>query len=163
MENNDSARDNGILTPVENNEILYRSVRGKEGKEYATINGKPDFNYEAFKATNRKPSVDRAILRNHLSLSLLSDTDGIVSLIAGQVRAIKSVESPEGGDAVYAVDVIFAPTMENPAHAEIILIPEYFGSRNKQRLAYRLLRIALALLANENGWMLPPPKNDAVQ
>ena len=158
MENNDSARDNGILTPVQNDEILYRSVRGKGGKEYATINGKPDFNYEAFKATNRKPSVDRAILRAHPSLSLLSDTDGIVSLIAGQVRAIKSVERPEGGDAVYAVDVIFAPTMENPAHAEIILIPEYFGSRNKQRLAYRLIRIALALLANESGWTLPPPK-----
>lgn len=158
MENNDSARDSGIPALVQNDEILYRSIRGKEGREYATINGKPDFNYEAFKATNRKPSVDRAMLRDHPSLSLLSDTDGIISLIAGQVRAIKSVESPEDGDAVYAVDVIFAPTVENHAHAEIIVVPEYFGSRNKQRLAYRLLRIALALLANESGWTLPPPK-----
>ena len=158
MENNGSVRDSGIPALVQNDEILYRSIRGKEGKEYTTINGKPDFNYEAFKATNRKPSVDRAILRDHPSLSLLSDTDGIVSLIASQVRAIKSVERPEGGEAVYAVDVIFAPTVENPAHAEIILIPEYFGSRNKQRLAYRLLRIALALLANESGWTLPPPR-----
>ena len=159
MENNDSTRDDEILTPVQNDEILYRSVRGEEGKEYTTqSNGKPDFNYEAFKATNRKPSVDRAILRDHPSLSLLSDTDGIVSLIAGQVRGIKSVERPEGEEAVYAVDVIYAPTTENPAHAEIILIPEYFGSRGKQRLAYRLLRIALALLATENGWTLPPPK-----
>ena len=159
MGKNELARDNQILIPVQNDEILYRSVRGKEGKEYTTkSNGKPDFNYEAFKATNRKPSVDRAILRDHPSLSLLSDTDGIVSLIAGQVRAIKSVERPEGGAAVYAVDVIFAPTMENSAHAEIILIPEYFGSRNRQRLAYRLLRIALALLADESGWTLPPPQ-----
>ena len=159
MDKNDLVRDNEILTPVQGDEILYRSVRGEEGKEYTTkSNGKPDFNYEAFKATNRKPSVDRAILRDHPSLSLLSDTDGIVSLIAGQVRGIKSVERPEGGEAVYAVDVIYAPTIENHAHAEIIVIPEYFGSRNKRRLAYRLLRIALALLANENGWTLPPPK-----
>ena len=157
MGQNELARDNQILSPVRNDEILYRSVRGEEGKEYTTkSNGKPDFSYEAFKATNRKPSVDRAILRDHPSLSLLSDTDGIVSLVAGQVRAIKSVERPEGEEAVYAVDVIYAPTMENPAHAEIIVIPEYFGSHKKRRLAYRLLRIALALLATQNGWTLPP-------
>ena len=135
MENNDSTRDYEILTPVQNNEILYRSVRGEEGREYTTVNGKPDFNYEAFKATNRKPSVDRAILRDHPSLSLLSDTDGIVSLIAGQVRAIKSVERPEGGEVVYAVDVVYAPTMENHAHAEIIVVPEYFGSRKEAKIS----------------------------
>lgn len=157
MEKNDRARGNEILDSVQNDEILYRSVRGEEGKEYTTkSNGKPDFNREAFKAANRKPSVDRAKLRDHPSFSLLSDTDGIVSLVAGQVRAIKSVERPEGEEAVYAVDVIYAPTMENPAHAEIIVIPEYFGSHKKRRLAYRLLRIALALLATQNGWTLPP-------
>ena len=157
MKKNDRARGNEILNPVQNDEILYRSVRGEKGKEYTTTsNGKPDFNKEAFKAANRKPSVDRAKLRDRPSLSLLSDTDGIVSLVAGQVRAIKSVERPEGEEVVYAVDVIYAPTMENPAHAEIIVIPEYFGSGKKRRLAYRLLRIALALLATQNGWTLPP-------
>ena len=68
MEKNDSARGNEILYPVQNDEILYRSVRGEEGKEYTTkSNGKPDFNREAFKAENRKPSVDRAKLRDHPS------------------------------------------------------------------------------------------------
>lgn len=144
--------------PVRNDEILYRSVRGKEGKEYTIKNGEPDFKYEAFKATNRKPSVDRAQLRRHPSHSLLSATDGIVRLIAGQVRGIKTVQKPGGEGAAYAVDVVYAPTMENHAHAEIIVKPEYFGPHKKQRLAYRLLRIALALLANESGWTLEPPK-----
>lgn len=158
MDKNDLVRDNEILTSVQGDEILYRSIRGEEGNEYSTrSDGKPEFNEEAFKARNRKPSVDRAKLRDHPSLSLLSQTDGIVSLIVGQVRAIKSVEKPEGKDA-YAVDVIFAPTMENPAHAEIIVIPEYFGSNKKRKHAYKLLRIALAVIATKNGWTLEPQK-----
>ena len=36
MGKNDSARGNEILYPVQNDEILYRSVRGEEGKEYTT-------------------------------------------------------------------------------------------------------------------------------
>lgn len=159
MENNDFAQDSQILASVRNDEILYRSIDGEEGKEYVTkSNGQPEFKYEGFKANNRKPSVDRAILTKHPSWSLLSDTDGIVSLMASQIRGIKSVERPEGEDEVYAVDVVYDPTMENQAHAEIIVIPEYFGSHKKRRLAYRLLRIALASLATKNGWTLPPPK-----
>ena len=70
MVNNDSARDKQILSSVRNDEMLYRSIRGEEGNEYITkSNGKPEFNEEAFKARNRKPSVDRAILRKHPSWS----------------------------------------------------------------------------------------------
>ena len=157
MDKNAPVRDDEILSPVRNDEILYRSIRGEEGNEYKTIKGKPDFNEAAFKARNRKPSVDRTKLRDHPSLSRLSETDGIVSLIVHKVRAIKSVRRrPEDKKAVYAVDVIYAPTMENPAHSEIIVIPEYFGSNKERKYAYKLLRIALALIATENGWTLKP-------
>ena len=159
MDRNALVQNNEILSPVQDDEILYRSIRGEEGNEYTTkSSGKPEFNEEAFKARNRKPSVDRAKLRDHPALSLLSETDGIVSLIVHQVRAIKSVTKPEDKEPVYVVDVIYAPAMENPAHSEIIVIPEFFGSNKKRKYAYKLLRIALALLANENGWTLEPPK-----
>ena len=146
-----------IKTPL--CEMMRCSIAAYEVKKAKSIipsNGEPDFKYEAFKATNRKPSVDRAQLRRHPSHALLSATDGIVSLIAGQVRAIKSVPKPVGEEDVYAVDVVYAPTMENHAHSEIIVKPEYFGSNKERRYAYRMLRIALALLANESGWTLRP-------
>ena len=156
MDKNAPVRDSEILSPVRDDEILYRSIRGEEGNEYTISKGKPDFNENAFKSRNRKPSVDRAILRDYPALSLLSETDGIVRLIARQVRAIKSVEKPEDKEGVYAVDVTYAPTMINSAHSEIIVIPEFFGSNKKRKHAYKLLRIALALLATKSGWTLKP-------
>lgn len=150
MNNNDFVRDD---------EILYRSVRGKYGEEYSYDNGKLEISSEAFRDRERKPSVDRAELKEfNPSLSKRNDTDGIVSLIAGDVRAIGTVKTKiQNADAVvHAVDVIYDPTPENPAHSKIVVSPEFFGSNNKQRNVFKLLQLALAELAEKSGWTVKP-------
>ena len=151
MDKNDFVRDN---------EVLYRSVRGKYGEEYSYDNiGKLKISSEAFRDRERKPSVDRAELKEfNPALSKRNDTDGIVSLIAADVRSIGTVKTKiQDTDAVvHAVDVIYDPTLENPAHSKIVVNPELFGSKNKQRNIFKLLQLALAELAEKNGWTLEP-------
>ena len=151
MDKNDSVQDN---------EVLYRSVRGNlEAQEYSIDSGTLIILPAAFRDRNRKPSVDRGKLKEfNPSLSKLSETDGIVSIIACEVRAIGKVTTKYQKDdvVVHAVDVIPDPTPENPAHAQIIVYPEFFGSKNKQRNAFKLLQIALATLATKKGWTLEP-------
>lgn len=145
---------------VRNDEILYRSVRGKYGEEYAYDNiGKLKVSSEAFRDRDKKPSVDRAELRGfNPVLSKLSDTDGVVSLMAADVRAIGTVKTKiqNTDTTAHAVDVIYAPTPENPAHSQIVVNPEFFGSKSKQRNVFKLLQLALAELAEKNGWTLEP-------
>ena len=149
MDKNDSVRDN---------EELYRCVRGKlEDKEYILNKGKLRILPKAFSDKQRKPSVDREKFRDSPSLSRLNETDGIVSLIAGDVRALTALETKtEDKEVVHAVDVIYDPTPGNPAHSQITVTPEFFGSTSKQKYAFRLLRIALAELATKSGWTLQP-------
>ena len=146
--------------PVLDNEELYRSVRGElEAKEYSFDRGKLTIHPAAFRDRHRKPSVDRAKLREfNPSLSQLNKTDGIVSLMTADVRAIGEVKTKiqDVDVVVHAVDVIYDPTPENPAHSQIIVNPEFFGSKNKQRNVFKLLQIALATLATKNGWTLEP-------
>ena len=150
MDKNDFVRDD---------EVLYRSVRGKYGEEYSYDNGKLEISSEAFRDRDRKPSVDRSELRGfNPSLSKLRDTDGVVSLMVVDVRAIGTVKTKiQNADAiVHAVDVIYDPTPDNPAHSKIVVSPEFFGSNNKQRNVFKLLQLALAELAERNGWTLEP-------
>lgn len=144
---------------VRDDEVLYRSVRGKYGEEYSYDNGKLEISSEAFRDRERKPSVDRAELKGYNpSLTKRSDTDGIVSLITADVRSIGTVKTKiQNADAIFhAVDVIYDPTPENPAHSKIVVSPEFFGSNNKQGNVFKLLQLALAELAERNGWTLEP-------
>ena len=146
--------------PVQDNEELYRNVRGKlEDKEYSIQEGKPRIEYHAFWDRSKKPSVDRAKLKNFDPASaLLCRTNGIVSIKASDVRAIGTVKTKHENKVIadHAVDVIPDPTDENPAHAIIIVKPELFDTKSKQRNAFKLLQIALAELATKNGWTLEP-------
>lgn len=153
MDNNDFVRDD---------EVLYRSVRGKLNDEYSYDDtGKLRIRSDAFRDRDKKPSVDRAELKGfNPSLSKLSDMDGIVSLMTRDVRAIGEVKTKiQDEGIVHAVDVIHVPTSDNPAHSQIIVNPEFFGSKSKQKNAFKLLRRALAKLATKNGWTLEPKKN----
>ena len=145
---------------VQNDEELYRSVRGKlEAKEYSFDRGRLIILPAAFRDRYKKPSVDRAKLREFTpSLSKLNETDGIVSIMANDVRSIGEVKTKVQNDDIiaHAVDIIPDPTPENPAHSQIVVNPEFFGSKNKQRNAFKLLQIALATLATQNGWTLEP-------
>lgn len=145
---------------VQDDEELYRNVRGNlEDKEYSIQDGKLIVEYHAFWDSSLKPSVDRAKLKNNDPASaLLYKRNGIVSINAGDVRAIGSVITKHEKKVLanHAVDVTPDPTSDNPAHALIIVNPELFGSKNKQRNAFKLLQIALARLATKNGWTLEP-------
>ncbi len=91
-------------------------------------------------------------------LSKQSDTDGIISLIAADVRAIGTVKTTiEGSDAtLHAVDIVYDPIPDNPAHSQIVVTPEFYGSNNKRKNIFKLLQFALAKLAEKNGWTLRP-------
>ncbi len=146
--------------PVQDSEELYQNVRGKlEDKKYSIQEGKLRIEYHAFWDSSLKPSVDRAKLRDcDPASTLLCKTNGIVSIQAGDVRAIGTVKTKHKNDviAAHAVDVIPDPTCENPAHAIIVVKPEFFDSKSKQKNAFKLLQIALAQLATKNGWTLEP-------
>ena len=136
--------------PVRDDETLYRSIRGDEEAEHYTYDGgELTIRPKAFMDRSRKPSVDRAELRGcDPSLSRLDETQGVVSLIASDVRAIKL--------DVHTVDVIYNPTSENPAHSQITITPECCVTTSKQDRVFRSLRTALADIATENGWTLRP-------
>lgn len=146
MDNNDTVRDD---------EELYRHVRknAEEPDRYSYDDiGKVTIHSTAFFDPNRQPSVDRAELREfNPALSQIDETDGIVSLIAGNVRSIPIAD--------HIVDVIYAPILDNPAHSQITITPEGTISNTKRRKAFRTLRKALARLATENGWTLEPQEN----
>ena len=130
-----------------------------EDKEYSIQEGKLRIEYHAFWDSSLKPSVDRAKLRDcDPASALLCKTNGIVSIQAGDVRAIGTVKTKHKNEVIvaHAVDVIPDPTYENPAHAIIIVKPEFFDSKSKQKNAFKLLQIALAQLATKNGWTLEP-------
>ena len=145
---------------VQDNEELYRNARRNwNPPHYTCEDGKLVIEYHAFYDDGGvQPSVDRAKLLNFdPSCALLNDTNGIVSMRAGDVRRIGDINRV--GDSVdHAVDVVFCPECDRPAHSLIIMKPERFDSNNKQRNALRFLQKALARLATKNGWTLPPPQ-----
>ncbi len=120
--------------PVWDDEELYRSVRNELGVEYIYYEGKLRIRSDAFRDIGKKPSVDRAKLKDFTPFcSKLSDTDGIVSLIAAEVRAIGTVQTQDQNAdvVVHAVDVIYDPNPksdpENYAHSQITVNPDFFA------------------------------------
>ena len=148
---------------ISDEEELYRSVRNQinNAEFFYDDNGQLIITRDAFKDRKKEPSVDRAKLRNfNPSLSKLSESDGIVSLNTKNVRAIGDVKTnTEEGVRGHSVDVVYAPinnTPKNLAHSQVTVEPIFFGSDNKQKKAFKLLRIALARLATKSGWILSP-------
>lgn len=99
----------------------------------------------AFRDRYKKPSVDRAKLKGAAPyLSRLDKTDGVVSLKVSDVRSIREVktEIKDEDVVIHTVDVVYDPTPMNPAHSQIVVSPEFFGSKNKQKNVFKLLQIA---------------------
>lgn len=143
---------------ISNEEWLYRSIRNQESECFYNDDDQLIITRDAFRDINKEPSVDRAKLRNFdPSLSQLSKTDGVVSINTGRVRSIGEIKTKTENDGtVHSVDAVYEPTLENLSHSKITVEPKFFGSDNKQKKAFKLLRIALAKLATENGWILEP-------
>ncbi len=128
---------------VRNDEELYRHY-SYDSETKTKINNK------AFLDRNDEPSVDRAKLRGFKPASSKRpdrDTDGIVSLIAGEIRGIQ-IDN-------HTVDVIYDPLPENPerslpenpAHSLIIVTPKCDLSKSKRKQAFSTLRRSLVLLS----------------
>lgn len=144
---------------VSDKEELYRSVRKDiNADEYRYDDGELVITSQAFRDSQREPSVDRAKLRDFdPNKSRIDKGDGVVSLIAKDVRQIGDVKSKtENDETKHAVDIKPDPVSNNEAHALITVQPEFFGSQSKQKKSFKLLRIALARLATENGWTIEP-------
>ncbi len=146
---------------VSDEEELYRTVRGEQGADeyFYDETGRLVIASKAFLDRQKEPSVDRAKLRNFdPEQSRISEENGIVTLIAREVRQIGEVKTNdnEGRQVNHAVDVSADPTPENEAHARIVVVPNFFGSESKKNEAFRLLRKALARLATRSGWTLEP-------
>ena len=141
---------------VQDDEELYRSVRGETKYDEYSINDAGEYIIQpaAFRDRHREPSVDRAELRGFdPSLSKLSDTDGIVSLIAGEVRCLPKNDIKL---TAHTIDVIFMPTRDNPAHSQIMITPKSSISKTRTKKVFKSLQKALARLANLKGWTLKP-------
>ena len=144
---------------VQNDEELYRNIRGNPEYDEYTYNkvGKPIIQTKAFFDSDMKPSVDRAKLVDSPTNALLDSTNGIVSLMAKDVRSITGVKTTVKNETtVHAVDVVYDPVCERLAHSLIIVNPEYPDVGNQQKKAFRRLRRALARLATQNGWTVQP-------
>ena len=148
---------------VVNEELLYRSIvacsSGTNQYYTKSSEGRVNFSKLAFADRGLKPSVDRACLHgNDPTKTQLSDTDGVIGLIAGNVRAIDDLSSGDAKGnvtALYKIDVIHRPKPENKAHARVEPSPEYSSDKVFKRLQQRLARLAdERFLAY--GWEIKP-------
>lgn len=132
---------------VEKSELLYRRISSnkyssKKKPPHYTVepSGKIRIRSEAFLG-GEKPSVYRQKLVGKPECVDRDPTEGIISVNALDIKAIKF------GD--YTADVEITPLDDNPAHAEIVLIPEPIPveeklSKTKIRDMRSKLRDALA-------------------
>ncbi|MBF3898958.1 hypothetical protein ISI01_26155 [Burkholderia pseudomallei] len=144
---------------VQNDEHLYRRVPNIPSM-FSTVNGKLQLSSSAFNdpgsnGSQKRPSVDRAKLRNFdPAQSKTAPTQGIVGLVAGEVRAIRDVKKTDpSGTTIYThdVDVVPEPLPENESHAVVTVSPQFASRRPFDRL-----KDSLARLAEQKGWLVPP-------
>ena len=145
---------------IENEETLYRNVRGNpEYDEYRyDEHGRLKILDKAFRSDrDKRPSVDRAKIVANDPHKVQMEGSGVVSLVAGKIRGIDTVVTTiEDKEVHYRVDVIFSPSDKRPAHSEIVVDPNFLGSKRNKKDAYYYLRSALASLATEGGWTISP-------
>src|SRR5579872_6191853 len=131
---------------VADEELLYRRVRLLPGL-FVEADGKVRPSSQAFNDRYRRPSVDRANLRGgDPTKSQIEESDSIVSLVAQDIRDIKTVEQRnEKGEVIhrYMIDVEPKPEPDNPAHAEIFAVPEFSSEGAFRRLKERLAQLAV--------------------
>lgn len=147
-------------TLVRDEEWLYRSIRAN-ADEFKVVEGRPRFSTNAFKAADKKPSVDRSGLRADPRDARLDPSDGIAKFSAGEVRQIAGIRTnPNDKENVrtYDVDAIHRPLLvsrgadkDNFAHCQVESSPEMLVSNHVKRL-----KEALAILADKYGWVVGP-------
>lgn len=129
-----------------------------EAQYFKTVNGTVRFSSTCFNDISAKVSVDRANLRTSAEEAKLSPSDGIIKLLAEDVREIGPIPDPDGAEG-YMIDVHPRPIYagnpdglpENISHAQIEAAPDF---ANQSR--FKKLKEALARLAERNGWFITP-------
>jgi SepF-like predicted cell division protein (DUF552 family) len=111
---------------------------------------------QAFSDRRLQPSVDRAHLCNSDPyFTQKAPNDGVVSVVAAEVREIKDIiQNDASGKPIltHVIDVIpQAIIPDNPSHAIIDASPAYSNQRVFRRLLERLREIA-----ERRGWMIEP-------
>ncbi len=106
----------------------------------------------AFGDRGLQPSVDRAKLRDNKPENAKADpTDGVVSLLAAEVRTVKLRSNSESSRTV---NVVSDPIENNPSHALIITEPTPLDpTKNTDKAQFKKLKKALANLAK---WEIHP-------
>jgi hypothetical protein len=148
------------VTIVDDPEELIRRIPADSGF-YNTNDGTLRFSASAFNARDRMPSVDRRKMRASLDDCKNDATDGLVLLIAAEVRAIDAQpgnQTTTPNPAIYKVDVMHRPIdagnadglPANEAHSQIEMTPGPGDARFKK------LKEALARLATKRGWLTSP-------
>ena len=104
----------------------------------------------------QQPSVDRALLRNcNPEAAKLSQNDGIICLLAKEVRDEKIIINNPQDVTEYKLDVKPDPLQNNAAHAIIVSSPPY-----KNKNAFEKTKIKLAFLASKRGWLIEPQETN---
>ena len=147
-------------TPIEDDEILFRRVPNTP--DYIVRrDGKIRISSQAFAERHYRPSVDRAKFREHNPrLCQQKTTDAVVSVIAGNVRAILSVVKNDGNGHLvqqYYVDVEHVPIENDPIEQDNLAHAEIFTKPPSDKSVFRKLKESLALLANLRLWDVEPP------
>lgn len=143
-------------SPVLDNETLFRAVRDESIHFSCDAAGAlRRLSHSVFNDPDMQPSVDRATLRLGVAAeSRKSPSDGVVALIAVEVRSIKALVSRDSKGKptlTHDVDVIHAPEADNYTHALVRTAPQVASSGTFKRL-----KEALCLIAEAKGWAFPP-------
>lgn len=113
---------------VDDSEILYRRIPFGTSGYLPDAEGPIRLSKSAFSDRGRRISVDRALLTVQGAASTQGDPrNGVVSLLTAKVRAEPVRVMDSKGIHVasqHLLDVLAAPLEENPAHAEIVAVPE---------------------------------------
>lgn len=144
---------------VSDDELLYRSV-SRDLRGYSVTESTVRISSQAFSDRSRCPSVDRAKIRDHKpEFTLKSPNDGVVGLIAKDVRGIAETQNDSKGQpiCVYKIDVFPRPTEENPSHAQIEPSPEYKNSTPFKKVLEKLACQATIRIQNY-GWEIESPE-----
>ena len=145
-------------TPVSNDEVLYRRVPNRP-ENLKSENGICTVGASAFNSPDRRPSVNRACHWPDPKKTQTEQSDGVLSLLAVEIREIGSVAL--GAPAVGSFKVLVEPRPiyannpegepENLSHAQIETEPPM-----ESQSRFRKLKEALAQLANRRPWLIEP-------
>lgn len=144
------------VAPVEDDEVVRRAVKDDPTHFACDANGALlRLGQSAFNDPEKRPSVDRAVLQPAgAQAARRADTDGVVSLVARDIRNIAGVATfNDKGKVVqeHEVDVRHDPLNNNRAHALVVTAPQIATDGTFKRL-----KEALCRLAQPRGFDYPP-------